>query len=83
MVVAPMRAAGETLDINALLSEHVAATEQLRDDHALRVQADIATAMRVGCGWHRPRSTSAGTCSSHRFAHCVATFGGRVARSGG
>eukprot|EP00955_Chlamydomonas_euryale_P110715 366017-Chlamydomonas_euryale.AAC.5 len=53
MVVAPMRAAGETLDIEALLSEHVAATEQPRDDHALRVQADIAAATRGGV-WLAP-----------------------------
>eukprot|EP00955_Chlamydomonas_euryale_P115692 366369-Chlamydomonas_euryale.AAC.13 len=39
-----MRAARETLDIDALLSEHVAATEQPHDDYALRVQADIAAA---------------------------------------
>eukprot|EP00955_Chlamydomonas_euryale_P018682 199308-Chlamydomonas_euryale.AAC.1 len=34
MVVATMRAAGETLDIDALISEHVAATEQPLDDRA-------------------------------------------------
>eukprot|EP00955_Chlamydomonas_euryale_P066671 359614-Chlamydomonas_euryale.AAC.3 len=40
MVVAPMRAAGETVDIDALLPDHV----------ALRVQADIAAATRGGWG---------------------------------
>eukprot|EP00955_Chlamydomonas_euryale_P085100 364052-Chlamydomonas_euryale.AAC.5 len=48
-----MRAARETLDIDALLSEHDAATEQPRDDHALRVEADIAAATHGGV-WLAP-----------------------------
>uniref|UniRef100_A0A7R9VD04 Uncharacterized protein n=1 Tax=Chlamydomonas euryale TaxID=1486919 RepID=A0A7R9VD04_9CHLO len=53
MVEAHRRAAGETLDIDALLSAHAAATVQPRDDHALRVQTDIAAATR-GVVWLAP-----------------------------
>eukprot|EP00955_Chlamydomonas_euryale_P103916 365532-Chlamydomonas_euryale.AAC.7 len=43
----------KTLDIDALISQHVAATEQPRDDHGLRAKADIAAATRGGV-WLAP-----------------------------